>query len=93
MNVQRPDIHAGIALATWDAEGGAQPGLTAAPPNAKLLQSLGVALLLQWGRLPMPTKRALYGHAVADARSIGDASAKRDIAIFLHRNQGRTRDV
>lgn len=93
MTIQPQDAQAGIELATWDAEGGARPGLAATPPNAQLLQWLGAAVLLHWGRLTMPTQRALYGHAVALARSAGYTSAQRDLAIFLHQSQGSPRDV
>lgn len=78
-----------IDLPTWDAEGGALPGVAAAEmaTDEDLLLRLGAALVHEWNTLPMPTRRALYERAVSGPAPAEDAALKRDMAIFLHDNK------
>jgi hypothetical protein len=84
-----------IDLPTWDAEGGALPGVAVPPAAAapeiatddELLLRLGAALVHEWNTLPMPTRRAIYDRAVSGPAPAEDAALKRDMAVFLHDNK------
>lgn len=89
-----PDTPLRIDLHTWDAEGGALPGV-ALPPAATprmatdddLLMRLGAALVHEWNTLPMAMRRAIYERAVSGPAPSEDAALKREMAIFLHDNK------
>lgn len=84
-----------IDLPTWDAEGGALPGVAVTPAAAapemvtddELLLRLGAALVREWNTLPMPARRAIYDRAVSGPAPADDTALKRDMAIFLHDNK------
>lgn len=75
------------ALSAWDAEGGATPavdGCAADGAQDELLRRLGAALVHEWSRLPTPLRKALYDTAALDPDGASPATAKRDLAVFLH---------
>lgn len=92
MTAGRPPAPGRPALATWDTEGGALPGVAtpdhtiATEPTAddELLMRLGAALVREWNRLPTATQRVLYERAVSGPAPADDATLKREMAIFLH---------
>jgi hypothetical protein len=92
------DATTAMELDAWDAEGGA-PGAPEPPGGNSialartterwLLERLGVALIAEWNRHPMPLQRAIDNRAVAgDALRNGSARMRR-IARFLHDHKSR----
>jgi hypothetical protein len=88
------------ALARREGEGGA-PGpasklsrdepVPLSEEEGRILQCLGVAVLLQWNDLPTPIRRQLFEYAVTMGEARQTAQLKEQIARFLHKHKdGRT---
>lgn len=89
------------ALARWESEGGATGSASEEPrrdkpgplseEEARILQCLGAAVLLQWNDLPTPIQRQLFEHAVAMGEARHTAQLKERIARFLHEHKDDAR--
>jgi hypothetical protein len=61
--------------------------------DKKILECLGAAVIMRWGTLPTKIQRELFEHAASLADLAQTASAKGQIARFLHNHKddgGRT---
>jgi hypothetical protein len=88
------------ALAEWEAEGGTTPGAggageddasTRPPLDRFLLERLGVAIVGEWSALPARLQRTVYERAVCLSSPSYRPSIRRQMARFLHVNNGHAR--